>query len=68
MRFKWQRHYLYPNDLSHAHHNGYSILWSKTPKGRFTLGGAQYEVSPSPFGDDDIARFNSRKEMIEAIQ
>lgn len=68
-RLTWQKHYLFPKDLSHAHYNGYSILWSKTPKGRFMLGGAKYEVSPSPYeGDrDEIARLNNRAKMFEAV-
>lgn len=67
---RWDKHYLFPKDLRHAYLNGYSILWATTPKGRFMIGSARFEVSPSPFSDsdDEIARFNNREEMLLAIE
>lgn len=65
MKLRWQKHHLMPNDLSHAHHNGYSILWARSDRGRFTLGDSQYEVMP---GEDDIIRFDSRVEMTTWLQ
>jgi hypothetical protein len=67
MRLNWQPHYLFPKDISQAHHNGYSILWARTPEGRFMLISSKYEVSPAPSGEGDIERFDSREEMISAI-
>lgn len=65
----WEPHYIFPKDLSHAHRNGYSILRAETKKGRFSIGGANYEVSPNPFGDEyDIARFNNEEEVLDAIK
>ena len=61
MRFRWQKHYLFPNGIKQAHHNGYSILWAVSPEWIFNLGGAQYEIMPGD--DDDIIRFKSRQEM-----
>lgn len=66
MKFKWSPHYLYPKDLSHAHENGYSILWARTEQGRLSIGGAMYEICPGR--EYDIERFDSRKELEEAFK
>lgn len=63
---KWEKHYLYPDDLSHAHHNGYSILRAETPEGMFTLGGSNYEILPGR--EDDIERFDTEDELMDAIK
>ena len=71
MELLWRKHYLYPEDLSHAHHNGYSILRADTEQGEFHLGGAKYEVypAPSPFDlEDEIARFDTEEETLDAIK
>lgn len=67
MKFNWKPHYLLGNDMRHAHHNGYSILWAKTPEMRFHLGGSVFEVMPNTDGDDGISRFNLRKEMEKSV-
>jgi hypothetical protein len=64
MRLNWQKHHLFPNDLSHAHHNGYSILWARTSGAKSMIIGATYEIYPSA---DGVERFRSRDEMIKAI-
>jgi hypothetical protein len=65
-KLTWKPHYVV-SDMRHAHHNGYSILWAKTPNAKQHLGGSTYEIMPGVDGDD-ISRFNKRSEMIQAIQ
>lgn len=67
MRFNWQPHYILGSDMRHAHHNGYSILWAKSQRMRFHLGGSAFEVMPNTDGDDGVSRFASRKEMEKAV-
>jgi hypothetical protein len=62
VKLYWKPHSIFPKSLSHAHHNGYSILWAKTSHGRFLLGGALYEVSPG-YDEDEVSRLHKLSDV-----